>query len=152
MPLADVQRAASRGKARFVQFNLSTSELWPGCLEIRIEGEVDGAVSGRVLSALDQAVVDGRDVLLDLAACEFIDAAALAVLVCSRRRLNDRGKQLLLYGVHGQVRRLLSITGLTENGLPIAMTKDRVRAGDRAAAVEPLTRSRPDAVGTLASV
>jgi anti-anti-sigma factor len=93
-------------------FKLSEADIWPGCHEVEVAGELDLAVSDRLQAALDRAVARHQHVLLDLAGCEFIDASAVAVLLRSHEKLLSRGRELLLYGVHGQVRRMLSATGL----------------------------------------
>jgi anti-sigma B factor antagonist len=105
-----------------VAFKLTERSIWPGCHEIAIEGELDLAVSEELRSALDRAVTEDLHVLVDLAGCEFIDAGGLAVLVRADEKLRFRGRQLLLYGVGGQVRRMLSVTALagTTDGLTIA--------------------------------
>src|SRR4051812_22029098 len=122
-------------------FKLRERRIWPGCIEIEIEGELDLAVSARLRSALDAAASTPCHVLLGLGACEFIDSSGLAILAAASRAFPARDRQLLLYGVHGQVRRLLSLTGLTENGL-------RVSAGDVSAfsAVEEMVLDRPFSV------
>jgi anti-anti-sigma factor len=96
---------------------LSEWDGWPGCHEIKLEGELDLTSSGELEAALDRAVSRRDHVLLDLAACELIDAGGISVLVRGHERLRQRGRQLLLFGVHGQVRRLLSMTGLMESEL-----------------------------------
>jgi anti-anti-sigma factor len=116
--------ALTRNRAR--PFKLNERRIWPGCIEIEVEGELDLAVSDRLREALDAASERPCHVLVGLGACDFIDASGLAVLVTASRAFAARGRQLLLYGVHGQVRRMLTVTGLTENGL-------RVTAGDASA-------------------
>jgi anti-anti-sigma factor len=100
-----------------VPFALSEKDIWPGCREIEIEGELDLAVSERLRAAIERATNERHHVLVNLSRCDFIDASALTVLVEGHRGLREHGRQLLLYGVQGQVRRLLSITGVTETGL-----------------------------------
>src|SRR4051794_32662897 len=101
-------------------FSLDEDDFWPDSRRIAIEGELDLAVVGRLRELLDRAVLDEVHVLLDFSACCFIDASGLAALVSAEKSLKKRGLGLLLYGVKGQVLRLLSLTGLTENGLSIA--------------------------------
>lgn len=113
-------------------FKLWERDSWPGCHEIVVEGELDLAVNGELGAALDRAVAGQDHVLIDLSACEFIDAGAVALLVRGHERLRHRDRKLLLYGVQGQVRRLLTVTGLTENDLFVA-DRDR-RSGREAAA------------------
>jgi anti-anti-sigma factor len=109
-------------------FNLSESDIWPGCREIEVQGELDLAISDRLRAALGRATAEGRHVLLDFGACEFVDSSGLAVLVQAQRELGRQGRQLLLYGVRGQVRRMLALTGLGESGLLVAENRDRALA------------------------
>jgi anti-anti-sigma factor len=101
-------------------FELFERDIWPGCREIEVEGELDLAVSDGLRAALDRATAQRQHVLVDLGPCDFIDASGLAILVRANRMLRDRNRQLLVYGVRGQVRRLLAITGLAKDGLPIS--------------------------------
>jgi len=101
-------------------FKLSERRIWPGCIEIEVEGELDLAVSDRLHAALEAAKGSPCHVLIDLGACDFIDSSGLAVLLAASRACAAGNRQLLLYGVHGQVRRMLSVTGLSENGLLVA--------------------------------
>lgn len=97
-------------------FELSQRNFWPGCHEIDVAGELDLAVSGELRAALDWAVEERLHVLVDLSACEFIDVSGVEALVLAEERLRARGRQLLLYGAAGQVRRVLSVTGLAGSG------------------------------------
>jgi anti-sigma B factor antagonist len=103
-------------QAKMRAFDLIESDIWPGWGEIRVEGELDLAVAERFEAALERALASHEQILVDLSACEFLDASALVILRRAQRRLRERGSQLLLRGASGQVRRILSITGLSENG------------------------------------
>jgi anti-anti-sigma factor len=109
-------------------FDLSERDIWPGCREIELRGELDLAVSERLRLALGRATAECRHVLLDLGACEFVDSSGLSALVHGQRELSRKGRQLLLYGVHGQVRRMLTLIGLGESGLLVAESKDGAEA------------------------
>lgn len=100
-----------------IAFELSEKDIWPGCREIEIEGELDLAVTGRLQAAFQRAVVERHHVLVDLSRCDFIDASALAALIQAHRHLAKHGHQLLVYGVRGQVRRLFELTAMAETGL-----------------------------------
>jgi anti-anti-sigma factor len=100
-----------------VVFKLSEKNIWPGCREIEIEGELDLAVRERLREALGRAVAERHHVLVDMSRCDFLDAGAMAVLIQAHRQLSDHGRRLLLYGAQGQVRRLFAITGIAETGL-----------------------------------
>jgi anti-anti-sigma factor len=101
--------AASRVGVR--PFKLIEQRVWPGCTEIEIEGDLDFAVSDQLRAALDGAQSDPCHVLLGFGGCGFIDSSGLAVLVAASRALGERDRQLLLYGLHGQVRRILTVAG-----------------------------------------
>jgi anti-anti-sigma factor len=116
MPQFDLTQSQDRVRP----FRLTEQHIWPGCIEIEIEGELDLAVSDQLRAALDVALADPCHVLLGFGTCSFIDSSGLAVLVAARRSLAARDRQLLLHGVHGQVRRMLSITGLADNGLLVS--------------------------------
>jgi len=103
-----------------VPFNLFEREIWPGCHEIVVEGELDLAVIDQLEAALERAAQRQVHALLDLGACSFLDAGCLGALVRGHETLRDRRCQLLLYGVHGQVRRLLAVTRIAENGLLVS--------------------------------
>jgi len=94
------------------KLTLSQRNFWPGCQEIDVSGELDLAVSEELRAALDRAVAKRLHVLVDLGHCEFIDVSGVQVLVRAHERLGAHGRQLLLYGVHGQVKRMLAVTGL----------------------------------------
>jgi anti-anti-sigma factor len=117
MPQFDLP-AQSQDRVR--PFRLTEQRIWPGCVEIEIEGELDFAVSDQLRAALEAVQADPCHVLLGFGACSFIDSSGLAILVGAGRFLAERNRQLLLYGVHGQVRRMLAITGLAETGLLVS--------------------------------
>jgi anti-anti-sigma factor len=119
-----------------VHFELSEKDIWPGCREIEVRGELDLAVRERLRAAFERAAAERHHVLVDLSCCEFIDASALAVLVEADRSASEHGRQLLIYGVRGQVRRLFSLTAMAETGLmvtaaapsaPPILWRDRLR-------------------------
>lgn len=95
------------------RFELSEQTIWPGCQEIEVRGELDLAVGEELREALNRALESRFHVLVDLSACEFIDVSGVEVLVQGHERLSAHGLQLLLYGVTGQVRRVLAVTGLS---------------------------------------
>lgn len=117
---ASGRRSSARPPSRSdkAAFRLTERDIWPGCREIKVEGELDLAVSEELRSTLDRAAGEGLDVLVDLAECDFIDVSGVTVLVHADDKLAAAGRQLLLCGVRGQVRRVLWATGLdgTKNG------------------------------------
>ena len=76
-------------------------------------GEFDLACAGRLSTALDEQLHDGRrHIRVDAARVRFFDATVLGVLVEAHTRLLARGGTLVLTGVPARVQRLLEITGL----------------------------------------
>lgn len=100
-------------------FELSTSEPRPGCREIAVAGELDLAVAERVRAALEEAA--GCElILVNLERCEFIDSTGIALLVRAHERAREANGRLAVFGASDQVLRVLSVSGLTQNGLVFA--------------------------------
>ncbi len=81
---------------------------------VRASGDIDIATAAELDDALLAAATDEqpvRHLVLDLGAVTFLDCAGLRPLVAARRRLTDR---FWLVNPPPQVRRLLSLTGLTD--------------------------------------
>jgi anti-sigma B factor antagonist len=98
-------------------FELVEREISPQCREVAVIGELDLAVADRLLALLDRGTDDCPKILISLAECEFIDSTGIAVVVGAYRRAGERGGQLAIYAPSAQVRRVLEVTGLTQNGL-----------------------------------
>jgi anti-anti-sigma factor len=56
-------------------------------------------------------------VLVGLERCAFIDSSGIAVILRAHSRMQEDGNRLVVYGPTAQVLRVLSMTGLTSNGL-----------------------------------
>jgi anti-anti-sigma factor len=80
---------------------------------LAVRGELDLCTLPALRSVLD-ALIDGghRDVVLDLAALEFMDAGGLGVIVGALGRLRASGGALSLRSASAMVCRILAITGL----------------------------------------
>lgn len=110
-------RPQSRYSPIMRTFRLVERSLKPGCHEIQVEGEVDLAVADRLKEAIEKAADAHDQILVGLQRCEFVDSTAIAVLVHAHGEMADQGKRVVIYGASGQVGRVLSLTGLTQNGL-----------------------------------
>lgn len=84
-----------------------------GTVTVRVMGALDVTTLPRVREQLEQAAAGrpGR-LVVDLSACTFVDASALALLLDLHRQLCRRGAVLTLRGSCPRVLRLLSLTGL----------------------------------------
>jgi anti-sigma B factor antagonist len=107
-------------RLRFVlmqRFNVSERDLRPGCRDVQVEGELDLAVAGRLDEVLVAAAEQCSLVLVGLERCAFIDSSGIAVILRAHNRMAEEGHRLAVYSPTAQVLRVLSMTGLTSNGL-----------------------------------
>ncbi len=93
-------------------FKLIETVLEDGRAEIEVQGELDLGVADQLREAIER--VEGEQVLISLASCEFIDSTGIAVLVLASKA---DGRKLVVHSPSAQVLRVLHITGLTGNGL-----------------------------------
>ncbi|HEV7481487.1 MAG TPA: STAS domain-containing protein [Solirubrobacterales bacterium] len=98
-------------------FKLVEREVSGEVLEISVEGELDLAVAKQLQEALQKADSDCTQVLIGLENCEFIDSTGIAVVVQAHRQFAEEGRRVVLFAPTSQVLRILSVTGLTGNGL-----------------------------------
>ncbi|HEX5983935.1 MAG TPA: STAS domain-containing protein [Solirubrobacterales bacterium] len=98
-------------------FRISERELNAECREVRLEGELDLSVAERFQQRLDAAAADGVDVLVCLRECDFIDSTGIAVIVLTHRLMSDKGRRLVVCHPSAEVRRILEMTGLVEEGI-----------------------------------
>jgi anti-anti-sigma factor len=99
------------------RFKVTQQELQPGCRDIRIEGELDLAVAGELDEVLSAAVSECDRILVGLQGCAFIDSSGIAVILRAHQQMEEAGGRLAVYAPVDQVLRVLSMTGLTRNGL-----------------------------------
>jgi anti-anti-sigma factor len=108
--------AGSASSPRMQPFRLSVNELRPGCLKIEVRGELDRAVAEQSTKPLGSAG-GHREVLVDLAQCDFVDSAAIEAILQAERLLALEGRRIAVVGAKGQVLRILTVLGLTDRGL-----------------------------------
>jgi anti-sigma B factor antagonist len=78
-----------------------------------VRGELDFATAGRLRAELLDVTRDGNGpVAVDLSGVGFIDSTGVSLLVQSKRRLGDAGRDLVLRAPSERVRRVLDISGL----------------------------------------
>lgn len=99
------------------RFRVSERDLRPGYRDVQVEGELDLAVAGQLDEVLTAAVESCSCVLVGLERCAFIDSSGIAVILRAHNRLEEDGNRLAVYAPTDQVLRVLSMTGLTKNGL-----------------------------------
>jgi anti-sigma B factor antagonist len=109
-------------------FNLTERDLRPGWREIQVEGELDLAVAEQLVDALTRAKSECQHLLIGLEGCEFIDSTGLAAIVHAHNEFAERGGRVAVCSPAAQVRRVLSVTGLTSNGLVFESTEEALSA------------------------
>lgn len=108
-------------------FRLVERSPKPGCHEILVVGELDLAVADQLKRAL--AAASGHDrILIGLQDCQFIDSTGIATIVEAHHSMGAAGRHVAVYAPHAQVRRILSITGLTDNGLVFESAEEALSA------------------------
>jgi len=98
-------------------FKLVEREVNAEVREILVEGELDLAVAEQLREALERTDSDCTQILIGLDNCEFIDSTGIAVFVQAHNRFAEEGRRVVLCAPTSQVLRVLSVTGLTGNGL-----------------------------------
>jgi len=112
------------------RFKVTTNDLQPGCRDIQIEGELDLAVVDQLDEVLTAAAAECSRVLVGLGRCAFIDSSGIAVILRAHNRMREDGHQLVVYAPSDQVLRVLSMTGLTANGLVFDSAEQALSALD----------------------
>jgi anti-sigma B factor antagonist len=110
------------------RFKVTERDLQPGCREVQIEGELDLAVASELDEALTAAAEQCERVLVGLQRCAFIDSSGIAVILRAHHRMEAEGHSLAVYGPTDQVMRVLSMTGLTANGLVFGSAEEALSA------------------------
>jgi anti-sigma B factor antagonist len=110
------------------RFNVTTADRQPGCREVQIEGELDLAVAGQLDEVLSAAADECDHVLVDLSSCSFIDSSGIAVILRAHKRMEQDGGRLAVCTPTDQVLRVLSMTGLTANGLVFDSAEEAIAA------------------------
>ena len=114
-------------------FKLVEWDLRPGCREILVEGELDLAVVDQLTDGLTRAGAECRHLLIGLQSCGFIDSTGIAAIVHAHNEFAERGGRVAVYAPTDQVLRVLSVTGLTSNGLVFENAEEAFSALDSSA-------------------
>lgn len=93
-------------------FSLSIEKL-PGHCVVRPEGELDVAAVPEMETALDRALEQCSNVLIDLQDVTFMDSSGLRLLLGARQRCAAADGQLEVINPGEDVQRLLDLTGMS---------------------------------------
>jgi anti-sigma B factor antagonist len=108
-------------------FKLIERDLRPECREIQVVGELDLAVAEELKQGFARAG-EYRYLLIGLEHCEFIDSTGLAAILHAHNQFAERGGRVVVYAPSDQVLRILSVTGLTSNGMVFKSSEEALSA------------------------
>ena len=101
---------ADRAAGARAAAQIERTVLWAESRQISVRGELDLASAGALQSVFEETVASGLPcVVLDLSACEFLDAAVLGMIVRAGEQLAANGQELMVQGAAGQVERLIEL-------------------------------------------
>jgi anti-sigma B factor antagonist len=121
--------------------DLSTRES-DGQVVVTLRGQLDLAEAARVAAALAAVAAREPQIIVDLAALEFIDSSGVAALVRGRNLARRAGGELLLAAPQQQVLRVLTLTRLIDV-FPLHATVDEAAGRSRHMAAVPLPPRPP---------
>ncbi len=82
---------------------------------IDLKGDVDSYTCIKLRDAIANLIEDGEfKIVISMAGVQYIDSAGLGTLIGGLRRTGERNGGMALTGVNAQVKKVLSITGLTK--------------------------------------
>jgi anti-anti-sigma factor len=95
-------------------FVIDVARPSPDHVVATLRGELAGEVWDQVRTSLDDPYLDDgvRRIEIRLDALEFLDLEGVGVLVQLHREAEQRGKELVVEGARGSVRRKLETTGV----------------------------------------
>jgi anti-sigma B factor antagonist len=99
--------------APMLSVDLSTSE-YGGHVVVTLRGELDITGAASVAAALAAAAARQPEIVVDLAALEFIDSSGVAALAYGRKHARQAGGDLLLAAPRPPVLRVLTLTRLID--------------------------------------
>jgi anti-sigma B factor antagonist len=98
---------------------------WPSAAPVlRLRGEHDAATAPGLARTLNRAARMHTDLVVDLRAVTFLDAASIGVLVAAREGLSADGHLLSLRAPSRAARRVVSLCGLDDMIEPAILAAD----------------------------
>jgi anti-sigma B factor antagonist len=118
---------------------------------VMLSGELDVSDAASVAAALTAVAARNPRIIVGLAALAFVDCCALGELSRVRARARQAGGDLLLAAPCGQVRRILTLTGMTGVFPVCASLAEAVRIAGCSRPLAPARPPPPPAPGAPAS-
>jgi len=113
-----------------------------GYVVVELRGELDLADAAAVAAAIGAVAVREPEIIVDLAALEFIDSSGVAALAHGRKQARRAGGDLLLAAPEPRVLRTLTITRLIDAFSVHASVAEAARVKLSPAPAEPASPSR----------
>jgi anti-sigma B factor antagonist len=98
----------------YTDFSVHVAPRLEGGTDVAVFGELDLATVGKVEQALEKAIAEPGQVVIDLRACGFVDSTGIGALVKTALRLDEQDRGLLVKGVKERVIRILELTGVAK--------------------------------------
>ena len=92
----------------------ATFEVVDDTAIVEVAGDVDLAAQSQLRAALDLALGEGGPVVIDLTYTRLIDSSGIVVLLQAWRTMQAAGREMVLRHPSPEVRRVLTVTGLSE--------------------------------------
>jgi anti-anti-sigma factor len=96
---------------------IAERSIGPKRCELELEGELDLWSVERLQAVLGRVARDNSAIVVGLQSCDFVDSTGIALFLQVRRRLEDEGGRLALYGCSDQVLRIFTVAGLIDDGM-----------------------------------
>lgn len=111
-----------------------TSHCAGDTVVVTLDGEFDMATTFRLEPELERLSRDGdvSALVIDMQGVEFMDSSALGLLLVTQQRLRAEGIRFLLANPSGSVRRMLELTGVTDELTVTSRPPGRLNRGDTA--------------------
>ena len=110
-----------QGKSVYVRTGeIALDQTESGLAVLTINGEHDLSTAPALRRHLDELLVDGAPIVVDLSSASFVDSSILGVILDARRRAESEGLGFAVAHSNGDdaVGRVLDVTGLREK-LPV---------------------------------
>jgi anti-sigma B factor antagonist len=114
-----------------VASRIDTDRRVPGMAIVSLVGEHEAFSADQIETTVDEAIAEGLAVIVDLTQTDFLDSAAVTVLLRARDEAQRRNLRFALViddSTGWPVRQLLDVTGLV-SVFPIAANRDDAIAG-----------------------
>jgi stage II sporulation protein AA (anti-sigma F factor antagonist) len=103
---SDVEAATS------AKFELAVTEASADQVVIAVRGEIDLATAEQFREIIDEAILPGARLVIDLASTSFIDSTGLGVLAWAQAHLADSSGAVIIRSPSRSTKKILNICGL----------------------------------------